>query len=154
MAIIVSNFQEDTLLDDALESLAERAVEETLAAEGRGDVVEVSVAFVDDEYMHRLNKNYRGIDRTTDVLAFPMNEEDPGAPGEEPHLMLGDIVISLPAAQRQAAEYGVSLEQEVARLAVHGALHLLGYDHEKGGEEAERMRERENEILERVIGKQ
>jgi cytidine deaminase len=121
------------------------AVESALAG-GAGPRVEVSVALVDDGYIHDLNRRFRGQDRPTDVLSFPMGEEEPGAGDEPGVLLLGDVVISLPAAVRQAAEYGHGLAWEVARLAVHGTLHLLGYDHERD-EDARRMQEREDAVL-------
>jgi homotetrameric cytidine deaminase/rRNA maturation RNase YbeY len=121
------------------------AVEPALAG-GAGPRVEVSVALVDDGYIHDLNRRFRGQDRPTDVLSFLMGEEEPGAGDEPGVLLLGDVVISLPAAVRQAAEYGHGLAWEVARLAVHGTLHLLGYDHERD-EDARRMQEREDAAL-------
>ena len=106
--------------------------------------MEVSVLLVDDAEMRRLNRDYRGVDRTTDVLAFALNEGE--APDPQPQF-LGDIVISVERARDQAGGQGSDLEAEVARLLVHGALHLLGWDHERSAEEAEGMRRREEEIL-------
>ncbi|MDI3327708.1 MAG: rRNA maturation RNase YbeY [Alicyclobacillaceae bacterium] len=98
---------------------------------------EVSVALVDDLRIRELNRLYRGIDRPTDVLSFAMREgEDGPAFGEGGRELLGDIVISVETALRQAREYGHGLEREVAFLAVHGFLHLLGYDHRTPEEEA------------------
>lgn len=114
---------------------------------------EVSVVLVDDEYIHGLNKQYRGKDRPTDVLSFAMNEQCEGE--HEPEItegpdnieiLLGDIVISLETAARQAEEYGHSLERELAYLTVHGMLHLLGYDHEEEEEQKE-MRHEEEYVL-------
>jgi rRNA maturation RNase YbeY len=105
------------------------------------------VLIVGDRAMRTLNREYRGKDRTTDVLSFPMRE---GAHMRlQPHL-LGDIVISLPMAERQAREAGASLREEVDRLLVHGFLHLLGYDHERGSAEARRMEARERRLRERL----
>ncbi|MBO8141428.1 MAG: rRNA maturation RNase YbeY [Firmicutes bacterium] len=114
---------------------------------------EVSVTFVDDSAIRELNRDYRGKDAATDVLSFPLWEpddirlirEDPRRFPERP-LPLGDVVISLETAARQAEEYGHSLGREVAFLCVHGVLHLLGYDHE---DDAGRhlMRAREESIL-------
>lgn len=103
----------------------------TAAANHIGVYGEVSVSFVSDEEIHALNRTYRDVDRPTDVLSFGMEEEE-SAPGVR---MLGDIVISLPTAQRQAGEYGHSLEREVGFLLVHGFLHLNGYDHETAEDE-------------------
>ncbi len=125
---------------------AEDAVRAVLRAEGRSDEVEVSVALVDDARIQELNRDYRGKDRPTDVLSFSMNEEVLTEDGRSLFL-LGDVVISLPTAIRQAGEYGWTPEEEIARLAVHGTLHLLGYDHEEDEAEAEDMRRREEAIL-------
>jgi rRNA maturation RNase YbeY len=97
--------------------------------------------------MRGLNRRYRRRDRTTDVLAFPMRE----ATGPPTHL-LGDVVISLPTAARQAAALGRSVDQEVAMLLVHGVLHLLGYEHERGEREARHMRRKELAVL-RSLGR-
>jgi rRNA maturation RNase YbeY len=98
---------------------------------------ELSVALVDDAEMQRLNRDYRGKDRTTDVLAFALREGE--ATGTQEPGLLGDVVISVPTAARQAAERGHSLEHELTALLVHGILHLLGYDHERSPAEARRM---------------
>ena len=92
---------------------------------------EVSLLLVDDEQMHQMNLQDRGVDRTTDVLSFSMMETtDDQAPNDPSEgLLLGDIVVSLPAARRQAEEFGHSVRRELAFLVVHGMLHLLGFDH-------------------------
>lgn len=171
MTVVISNLQETVPVDERLASLVTRAVESALAgrmpeprpaktgpkpsspmavesalAGGGGRRVEVSVALVDDGYIQDLNRRFRGQDRPTDVLAFPMGEEEPGAGDEPGVLLLGDVVISLPAAGRQATECGHGLAWEVARLAVHGTMHLLGYDHERD-EDARRMQEHEDAVL-------
>ena len=87
----------------------------------------VSVCIVDDQQIWALNRQYRDVDRPTDVLSFPSQDGEPIA--AEPDGFLGDIVISLPAALRQAEEYGHSALRELSFLTVHGTLHLLGYDH-------------------------
>lgn len=104
--------------------------------------VDLSLMLVGDRYMRRLNRQYRGIDRSTDVLAFPMRE----APGPKSPL-LGDVVIALPTASRQAIAAKHSLDHEVATLLIHGVLHLAGYDHERGPREARRMKRKELAIL-------
>jgi len=106
---------------------------------------EVSLLLVDDPTIRKLNRDYRGLDRPTDVLSFALNEGDSPDPSPE---MWGDIVISVECALRQAETYGHSFEREMTRLLIHGALHLLGYDHEISASEDERMRMREAEILE------
>jgi probable rRNA maturation factor len=108
---------------------------------------EVGLVFADDAYIRELNRDYRGIDASTDVLSFALDEgEEPEVQGGPEESLLGDIVISLETAERQAAEFGHSLEREMAYLTVHGMLHLVGYDHE---EEADKdaMRRQEEHIL-------
>ena len=109
---------------------------------------EISVTFVDNRQIQELNRQYRNKDMPTDVLSFPMGENgqydenhDTGAK------ILGDIVISLEKAVEQAERYGHSLEREVGFLTAHSMLHLLGYDHEKGGIEKVRMREKEEQVM-------
>ncbi len=118
--------------------------------------VEVSVMFVNDRTMRVFNRDYRAKDKTTDVLSFPQIEDSrrlarmmPGCPAAE-QIPLGDIVISIPQAVRQAAELHVALSDELARLLVHGALHLVGYDHERSRADARAMRRLENSILRRI----
>lgn len=106
---------------------------------------EVSVLLVGDKAMRSLNRRYRGKDRTTDVLSFPLRE---GRFSRiQPHI-LGDIVLSLPAAARQAKAAGEPYRVEIGRLLVHGYLHLLGYDHERSRAEAGRMDCRERRLRE------
>ena len=100
---------------------------------------ELSILLVNDREMRALNRRYRGIDRPTDVLAFAQRE---GA-GGTPDGLLGDVVISVDTAIRQAREVGESPGREVDRLLIHGLLHLLGYDHERSAAEARRMQRRE-----------
>lgn len=104
---------------------------------------ELTVSLVDDSEIHRLNRAYRGADRPTDVLAFAMRE-GPRVPGDAP--VLGDVVISLDTAARQARRRGVALAVEVRTLLIHGVLHLLGYDHEGSAAEARRMRSTERRL--------
>jgi probable rRNA maturation factor len=108
---------------------------------------ELSVLFIGDRAMRTLNKTWRNKDRTTDVLSFPLRE------GRFLHIqpdMLGDIVISVPVAARQAKDAGHSLTFELERLLVHGLVHLLGYDHEQGLKEARRMERKERQLLKRM----
>ena len=132
-----------------LQSLAERILRAAGAARA-----ELSLLLVGDRSMRRLNCLYRHKDRTTDVLAFPMRHARPHL---TPHAsrftssMLGDVVISLPQAARQAARAGHALERELTVLVIHGLLHLLGYDHERSAREAQRMQRKERAIL-RAIG--
>ncbi len=112
---------------------------------------EVSIILTDDPAVHALNLQYRGYDKPTDVLSFALRDSLPDAPSVPPvpgmARELGDVIISVDTALRQALQHHVTLEQELQLLAVHGILHLLGYedDTEEG---AERMRERQAEILE------
>jgi len=104
---------------------------------------ELSILLVSDAEMRRLNRTWRDRDRTTDVLAFAQGEGEGGVPDG----LLGDVVISVDTARRQAAERGLTLAAEADRLLVHGLLHLLGYDHEVSEREARRMQRRERALL-------
>jgi len=135
-----------------LESVLREAVAGRLA----GRPVAIGVTVTDDEGIRQMNREYRGIDAPTDVLSFPLQEylrpEElaatfPLPPGEPLHL--GDIAISYPRAVEQATEYGHSLERELAFLAVHGVMHLLGYDHEDP-DQAGLMRREEEAVLLRL----
>ncbi len=102
------------------------------------------VIFIDDERMHEMNKEYRGIDRTTDVLSFALEDNNTF---KTEIRELGDIFISIPKMKEQAKEYGHSEKRELSFLAVHGLLHLLGYDHTKGEKEEKEMFDLQKEIL-------
>ncbi|GBG56367.1 endoribonuclease YbeY [Sporomusaceae bacterium FL31] len=105
---------------------------------------EVSVVLADDQYIQQLNADYRGKNCPTDVLSFALNEGDEPEVIDGPEeVLLGDIIISLETAIRQADEYGHTLEREIAFLTVHGMLHLLGYDHEAEEDRVEMRREEE-----------
>lgn len=127
--------------------LLEQAISAALTAEGVTDPVEVSVLISDDAQLHALNRDYRGVDAPTDVLSF--GDEDNGSfvAGPEQARYLGDIAISYERVLEQTSEYGHSPQRELAYLAVHGTLHLLGYDHEHGPEEAATMRAREEAVM-------
>jgi probable rRNA maturation factor len=107
---------------------------------------ELSVMLADDAMLRELNRTYRGTDAATDVLSFAQSEGEAFAQpaGAWPHL--GDIIISVDTARRQAIEYGQTLQEELQHLVVHGLLHLLGYDHESP-EDAAQMRLQEDAIL-------
>ena len=105
---------------------------------------ELSIMFVGDKKMSELNAAYRGIDRSTDVLAFPQLSEKWEVRNKK---LLGDIVINVPCAESQAKMYGWGFYDEISRLLIHGTLHLLGYDHEKTVYMARKMRKKEQEIL-------
>ncbi len=109
--------------------------------------MEVSVTFVDNEKIRELNKQYRNVDKPTDVLSFPLEDETDIHDGSMPRFF-GDIVISIPKAKQQALDYNHSFERELGFLAVHGFLHLLGYDHQT--EEQEKiMFQKQKEILDK-----
>ncbi len=105
------------------------------------DRVEISVYLTDDYLIRELNKNYRGKDKATDVLSFIIDEYV----GD--YRLLGEIVISIDTARRQAKEMGHSLEDEIKRLLVHGFVHLLGYDHQLGEEEEKIFRNMEENLI-------
>ncbi len=114
------------------EALFEAAAQRTLDFANLGQPAELTLVLTEDSEVHTLNRQYREVDAPTDVLSFPAGETDP----DTGNLYLGDIVISLPRAQAQAAAEGHSLEDELRLLVVHGVLHLLGYDHADDAEKA------------------
>lgn len=151
LRIYFDNHQDKHPLTYRLKMLVREAIEATLDYEQYGNPCEVSVSFVDNGEIRELNKKFRGIDRATDVLSFPLFDyegESEEPPVDEMLGMLGDIVLSLEQAALQAEEYGHSFAREVAFLTVHSMLHLLGYDHETGEEDEADMRRRQSEIME------
>ena len=145
--IYFENTQDKEEIRYSLKMLLRRAVEATLAYEQFDDDCEVSITFCDNKRIREINKKFRDIDRETDVLSFPLFDDD----GMDAHVaeldcMLGDIVISLEKARTQAEEYGHSFEREVTFLCVHSMLHLLGYDHETSEEDEKDMRRRQTEL--------
>lgn len=154
LKIYFENSQDKLPLTYKLKMLVRNAVESTLDFEDFQNYCEVSVTFTDNEGIHELNKKYRGVDKPTDVLSFPLFDfegecEEP--PIDEVMSNLGDIVISLEKAKEQADEFGHSFERETAFLCVHSMLHLLGYDHERSDEEDKEMRAKQTEIM-RIMG--
>ena len=126
--------------------LVERGLKESFRAEGV-HAGEVSVTFLDDQGIGALNRDYFGKDRPTDVIAFALHEA--GEP------LLGDIYVGYEQARRQAEELSVPLEEELLRLAIHGALHLLGHDHPQGEErDGSEMFRRQEELLRKVLGRE
>ena len=125
---LLSDWSRNDYFMKLITGIVREAAEAALKANG-GDVSDAEVGFLiaDDESMQRLNRDYRGIDAPTDVLAFSMRE---GLDGDLHPELLGDLAISVPTADRQASAQGHSLAHEVTVLAVHGTLHLLGYDDE------------------------
>lgn len=146
--VIISRSSKEVKVPTGVRLLVRRCCTAVLVNEKFEGSAEISVKFVDDDEIQALNREYRNIDKSTDVLSFPLGENgvydinnDTGAK------MLGDIVISIDHAVKQADTYGHSLEREIGFLTVHSMLHLLGYDHEQGGLEAVRMREKEETAL-------
>ena len=141
--IFIKNEQDIIEVTPELKKLIVNSVAESLKYEDFPDKCEVSVTLVDNEEIHALNREYRGVDRPTDVLSFPIfDEDDMGT-----KTVLGDIVLSLERAIEQAQEFGHSFEREVAFLTVHSMLHLLGYDHEEGKAQESEMFTRQEAIL-------
>ncbi|MDF9409280.1 MAG: Endoribonuclease YbeY [Pelotomaculum sp. PtaB.Bin013] len=149
MSVFVSNLQEEVALDSTLTDFLITVIEEVVRGEGFGDEAEISIVFVNDSYINDLNLQYREIDSPTDVLSFSMLEGESLQREGEDEVLLGDVVISLQTAWRQAEEYGHSFRREVAYLAIHGVLHLLGYDHLRE-EDRRIMRKKEEEILQNL----
>ena len=151
MLITLENDQDKIIIDDALKERLIAGLNAVARLHGLTEQTEVDITIVDDEEIHRLNREYRDVDRPTDVLSFALDEGD-----DEPELvdaleehLLGDIIISAETAQRQGEEFGHGLTREVVYLAVHGLLHLLGYDHMKE-EDKVIMRAKEEEALREI----
>ena len=146
--VVIVNRQKEVKIPTGIRMLIRRCCNSVLKMEEFQGSVEVSVTMVDNSYIQGLNKQYRNKDVPTDVLSFPMTkgdkyEIDPDTGAQ----ILGDIVISMEKVLEQSEVYGHSFRREVAYLVAHGMLHLLGYDHEKGGIEKRRMREKEDQVL-------
>ena len=146
--VIITDDQNSVKLPRGTRMLIRRCCNAVLTNEQFKGSAEISVTIVDDEAIHELNLKHRGMDKPTDVLSFPLGidgeydiNNDTGAQ------MLGDIVISIEHAIKQADLYGHSINREIAFLTVHSMLHLLGYDHVNGGIESVRMREKEETVL-------
>ena len=148
LKIYFENEQDKEPIRYSMKILLRRAILAALAYEGVEGELEISVTFTDDEKIRVLNRRFRGIDRATDVLSFPLFEDGEGLP-DMPD-MLGDVVLSLERARVQAEEFGHSFEREVAFLTVHSVLHLLGYDHETSQEDELDMRRRQSEIMDKL----
>lgn len=147
----ISNTQKKVKIPTGIRLLIRRCCHAVLELEEFDGSAEVSVRFVDNEQIRALNKEYRNIDKETDVLSFPLGDNgvydinhDTGAK------LLGDIVISMEKAVEQAKLFNHPLQREIGFLTVHSMLHLLGYDHEAGGMEEVRMREKEETVLTQI----
>lgn len=151
MIINLEDTQEKIALEQKVLTRLEEGLQAVARLNGLPEAAEVDVTIVDDEEIHALNREYRDMDKPTDVLSFALDEdsEESDEPelvgGPEEHLY-GDIIISAETALRQAEEYGHGLEREMTYLAVHGMFHLLGYDH-MTEEEKNVMRAKEEEAL-------
>lgn len=136
-------------------SLVRKAAESALKAEGVAEDCILSVLLTDDEGIRRINREFRGLDRPTDVLSFPMNDLiagqfDPAECERDPEtgeILLGDMVLSIPRCEEQGEEFGHGYNREVQYLTVHSVLHLLGYDHVDEGPMKKQMRAREKLIM-------
>ena len=148
MIISMENAQDKIVLGEYLEKRLQDGLNAVAKLHDLDDMTEVDITIVDDEEIHQLNRDYRNVDRPTDVLSFALDEDDE----DEPELLegqlhlLGDIIISAETATRQAEEFGHGLEREIVYLAVHGLLHLLGSDH-MVEEDKVIMRAKEEEAL-------
>ena len=147
MNLIINN---TTKKDLNLEKDLEKVIREVLKLENIDEEkCEISLSFVDEEKIRQLNRDFRSIDRVTDVLSFPIEDffnEDRKILLEKPYLMLGDVVICLDVARRQAKELGHSFEREIMYLTCHSILHLLGYDHMEDNDK-KIMRAKEKEVM-------
>ena len=146
--VVIENKQKEMKIPTGIRMLIRRCCNAVLVTEGFEGKAEVDVSIVSDEQIRAINAEHRQIDMVTDVLSFPLGENgeydlDPATGAK----MLGDIVISIQRAQKQAEDFGHTLQREVGYLTVHSMLHLLGYDHVNGGLEAARMREKEEEVM-------
>ncbi len=136
-------------------SLIRKAAEKALEAEGITVPCLISVMLTDREGIHRINREFRNVDCETDVLSFPLNNLEPAAfnpdfcerDWDTGAVMLGDMMISIPACEKQGEEFGHGFEREIQYLTVHSVLHLLGYDHMDEGEQKRCMRAREKAIM-------
>ena len=147
--IVTITYMEGIAPNEEYEKIITTVCNEVAAVYGLNEEDEYSVLLCDNQRIHDLNLEYRGIDRPTDVLSFALNEGDDDGEGEEASHLLGDIVISLERTAEQAKEYGHAFTRELAYLTVHSCLHILGYDHMTDEDKAE-MRTEEEFVLGRL----
>ena len=146
--VTIQNRQKAVKVTPEMRKLIRLSCAAVLDNQGFSDLAEVVVTFVDDAEIKKLNNEFRSIDKSTDVLSFPLGEGgEYDLNPETGAYSLGDVVISVEHAVAQSEEYGHSFERELAYLTVHSMLHLLGYDHINGGEEAALMRKTEEEVM-------
>lgn len=147
--VMIRNNQKHIKLPVGLRLLVRKCCQAVLVTEKFDHDAEVSVSFVDNKEIRQLNKLYRNKDKSTDVLSFPLGENGIyDVNNETGAYLLGDVVISIETAIKQAQLYNHTLEREVGFLTVHSMLHLLGYDHETTPVDAAIMREKEEQVLE------
>lgn len=124
MNLLFDDRQEDIEITSEIINIVKKSIEEVLKEEDISDNVQVSISFVGDEEIQSLNRDFRGVDKSTDVLSFPMDDEF-----QIEETMLGDVIINTKRVIEQANEFGHSNTRELSYLTVHSILHLLGYDH-------------------------
>lgn len=143
-----SNRQRKVKLPQNVKTLLTSAVKASLEVEGVSEPAEVNITFVSDEGIKNINRDFRNINKSTDVLSFPLGENGVyDVNPENGRILLGDVIISVEHALIQAETFGHSFEREMAYLTVHSIFHLLGYDHIDEAEEKRIMREREEAAL-------
>jgi len=151
LKVYTSNRQNVVKIPSGIKLLIRKCCNATLAMVGFNEPAEVSVSFLSNKQIQQLNAEFRNKDVPTDVLSFPLGVDGVFDKNEETGAyMLGDIVISIEKAMEQAEMYGHSLQREIGFLTVHSMLHLFGYDHEDGGIQMVRMREKEEAVLSRL----
>lgn len=155
--LLIENEQDKLEITEEIEDMIQSVCDMALKTEDCNFDAEVSITFTDNENIHKINLEHRGIDRPTDVLSFPMIEFDEDGNADSLDfeydgdlVMLGDIVISTEQAVLQAKEFGHSIKRELAFLCAHSMLHLLGYDHEVSEEDEKIMFQKQEDILNRL----
>ena len=146
--VSLSNHQKAVKIPTGVRMLVRRCCNAVLQLEQFPHNAEISVVFIDNDQIQELNREYRGKDMPTDVLSFPMGENGEYEINHDTDaVILGDVAISMEKAVEQAYKYDHSLEREIGFLTAHSVLHLLGYDHEQGGLDRVRMREKEEQVM-------
>lgn len=148
--VYIKNEQSAVPVDMKLRGLIRRSIGAALGYMKFGSDAEISVTLTDNGGIHVLNREYRGVDRPTDVLSFPLSDEDGVEEDGDGVCILGDIVLSLEKCKAQAEEYGHGFLREVSFLTVHSVLHLLGYDHETSEEDEKEMFALQDAIMEKI----
>ena len=154
--MICFGFSDQTELKNGKEfkKAIKKAAETVLKFENETRKAELSVTVCNDGYIRELNRDYRGKDKATDVLSFPASDDLDEVNYDTGAVILGDIVISIDTAERQAKEYGNTLEREISFLTVHGMLHLLGFDHEISEDEEKIMFSEQKAIIKELYGEE